>query len=183
MTNVFGARGTHKAILLDRDGVINVKLPEDCYVTDPTEFAFMPGAIEALSILQGLGYLLVVVTNQRGVSRGLQSDKGVARVHEHMRGELAKHGIELAAIYYCPHDIGEHCNCRKPEPGMILQARLDLDLNLALSYMVGDSSSDVAAGRNAGARTVRLGDESDQEADLVASNLLDFALFLKTRHS
>jgi phosphoglycolate phosphatase-like HAD superfamily hydrolase len=66
---------------------------------------------------------------------------------------------------------------------MILQARLDLDLNLALSYMVGDSSSDVAAGRNAGARTVRLGDESDQEADLVASNLLDFALFLKTRHS
>ncbi len=172
---------TRKAILLDRDGVINVKLPDNCYVTDPTEFAFIPGAIEALSILQALGYLLVVVTNQRGVARGIQTDECVERIHEHMSDELAKRGIQLAAIYYCPHDISDNCNCRKPEPGMILQARFDLDLNLALSYMVGDSPSDVAAGRNAGARTVRLGDESDEEADFVASSLLDFALFLKNR--
>jgi D-glycero-D-manno-heptose 1,7-bisphosphate phosphatase len=182
MGTASGMRGTRKAILLDRDGVINVKLPENCYVTDPSEFTFMPGAIEALSILQELGYLLVVVTNQRGIARGMQTDDCVHRVHEHMRNELGKFGVRLARIYYCPHDISDNCGCRKPQPGMIIQAGLDLDLDLAQSYMVGDASSDVAAGRNAGTRTARLGFESDHDADLAVSGLLDFALFLKKQH-
>jgi D-glycero-D-manno-heptose 1,7-bisphosphate phosphatase len=179
MENASGPRETRKAILLDRDGVINVKLPEDCYVTDPSEFTFMPGAIEGLSTLQGLGYLLVVVTNQRGIARGLQTDECLHRVHEHMCTVLGKYGIRLAGIYYCPHDVSENCSCRKPQPGMIIRASRDLDFDLALSYMVGDSSSDVAAGRNAGTRTVRVGVESDQDADFAVSGLLDFALLLK----
>ncbi len=186
MEPISAPRVARKAILLDRDGVINVKLPQDRYVCSPAEFEFVPGAIEALALLRDLGFLLVVVTNQRGIALGCHDEDDLHKVHEYMGQELLKNGVMLDAIYYCPHDSIENCECRKPAPGMILKACADLNIDLANSYMVGDSPSDIAAGRKAGALTVRIGDTQDNEADLMFAGLLDFALFLKTeslRHS
>ena len=179
MEPIFAPSIARKAILLDRDGVINVKLPQDRYVCSPAEFEFVPGAIEALGILRDLGFLLVVVTNQRGIALGRHNEDDLHEVHEYMGQELVKGGASLDAIYYCPHDSIENCGCRKPAPGMILEACADLNIDLANSYMVGDSPSDIAAGRKAGALTVRIGDGEDSEADLAFARLLDFALFLK----
>jgi D-glycero-D-manno-heptose 1,7-bisphosphate phosphatase len=180
MEQISAPRIARKAILLDRDGVINVKLPPDQYVCCPAQFEFIPGAIEALGLLRDLGFLLVVVTNQRGIALGCHNKNDLHKVHEYMGRELLKNGVILDAIYYCPHDSIENCECRKPAPGMIIEACADLNIDLANSYMVGDSPSDIAAGRKAGASTVRIGAGEDSEADLTFAGLLDFALFLKT---
>ncbi len=166
-----------KAILLDRDGVINVKLPQDRYVRSPSEFDFVSGSIQALWILRKLGFLLVIITNQRGIALGRHNEEDLEKVHRHMSEELLKNGIELDGIYYCPHDSIAHCQCRKPAPGMIFEACDDLNIDLVNSYMVGDSASDIEAGRKAGSMTVRIGEE-DPQADLSFPTLLDFALFL-----
>jgi D-glycero-D-manno-heptose 1,7-bisphosphate phosphatase len=168
-----------KAIFLDRDGVINRKLPENAYVRGPAEFEFLPGSIEALSVLRALGFLLIVTTNQRGIGRGLMTETDLHAVHEHMISELLKNHIHLDGVYHCPHDVYEQCGCRKPEPGMILKASAELCVDVARSYMVGDSPSDVAAGRRAGTRTVRIGDSADSDADMAFPSLLEFARFLE----
>jgi D-glycero-D-manno-heptose 1,7-bisphosphate phosphatase len=171
------------AIFLDRDGVINRKLPENAYVTEPAEFEFLPGVIEALGLMRELGFLLVVTTNQRGIGRGFMTDDDLEAVHLHMARELHRNGIELDGVYYCPHEEFERCGCRKPEPGMIFAAARVLRVDLADSYMVGDSPSDIAAGRSAGTRTVRIGTREDGDADLTFRDLLGFALFLKQSRS
>ena len=178
-----GSTPPRRAILLDRDGVINVKLPQDSYVCTPEEFEFSPGAIEALLLLRSLGFLLIVITNQRGIALGCHNEDDLNKVHEYMRRELLKNGVMLDAIYYCPHDSIEHCECRKPAPGMIFSACRDLELDLANSYMVGDSPSDIEAGRKAGSMTVKIGDRQDCGADLIFPSLLDFAIFLKREAS
>jgi D-glycero-D-manno-heptose 1,7-bisphosphate phosphatase len=167
------------AIFIDRDGVINVKLPEGRYVTNVTELEFVPGVKRGLAILKRLGYLLILITNQRGIARGFMTTEDLQAVHYHMQNELEKSNAALDAIYYCPHEEHENCSCRKPEPGMILAASLNLNVDRATSYMVGDSSTDVAAGRKAGVATVRISPEPDESADLVFSSLLDFARYLE----
>ncbi len=170
---------TRKAVFLDRDGVINSKVPEDNYVSSVDEFEFLPGVFDALNLLQQLGFVLVVITNQRGIARGLMTEVDLERVHCHMRSEFLKHGIFIEAVYHCPHEKFEFCSCRKPEPGMILSAGKDLNIDLSSSYMVGDSPSDTAAGRRAGVHSVRIGDHPDEDSEAVFGNLLDFALYLK----
>jgi D-glycero-D-manno-heptose 1,7-bisphosphate phosphatase len=170
---------SRKAIFLDRDGVINAKLPENRYVTNIAEFEFVPGVKRGLAILKNLGYLLVLITNQRGIARGFMTAEDLGTVHDHMQTELEKSNIALDAIYYCPHEIFENCSCRKPEPGMILAAMLDLNVNRAASYMVGDSPTDMAAGKRAGVATVRIGSEPDESADMAFPSLLDFARYLE----
>jgi D-glycero-D-manno-heptose 1,7-bisphosphate phosphatase len=176
-----GSNPARRAILLDRDGVINVKLPQDRYVCSPGEFEFVPGAIEALLLLRDLGFLLVVITNQRGIALGCHNEDDLSKVHEYMGEVLLNNGVALDAIYYCPHDSIDHCECRKPAPGMIFSACQDLELDLANSYMVGDSASDIEAGRKAGSMTVKIGTGPDCQADLIFPSLLDFAVFLKER--
>jgi D-glycero-D-manno-heptose 1,7-bisphosphate phosphatase len=173
------SRTLRRAVFLDRDGVINTKLPEDCYVTTPSEFHILPGVEEALRILKDLGYLLVVTTNQRGIGRGFMTAEDLAGVHLHMERELARRGVTLDRVCHCPHRIAEACSCRKPEPGMIIAAAVDLSVDLADSYMVGDSPSDIEAGRRAGTRTVLIGARDDVDPDARFDSLLDFALFLK----
>ncbi len=170
-----------RAIFLDRDGVINRKLPENCYVSEVSQFELLPDVPEALAKLKSLGFLLVLTTNQRGIARNFMTSEHLAAVHEFMQQELSDGGAALDAVYYCPHERDEGCGCRKPEPGMILCAARDLSIDLQASYMVGDSASDVAAGRRAGTRTVRIGLEPDEEADLTFPSLLAFALYLE-RH-
>lgn len=140
------------AIFLDRDGVINRKPAEGSYVRDWTEFAFAPGALDALAHLARHGRgPLIVVTNQRGIARGDMSSAAVDAIHARMRAVLAGHGVELAGIRVCPHEIGT-CACRKPEVGLFLAAaRADPAIELDRSAVVGDSISDLEAGRRIGA--------------------------------
>lgn len=167
------------AVFLDRDGVINVKLPKDHYVASSEDFRFLPGAVEALAILKSMGYLLVVVTNQRGIGRNLMTEEDLESVHRFMEEELAKAGVRLDGIYHCPHDEQECCDCRKPKPGMIIRACRDLNIDISRSYMVGDSSCDVAAGKSVGMKTVRIGEAVDENADMVFGSLQEFASHMK----
>lgn len=142
------------AVFLDRDGVIN---RETGYVHRIEEFELLPGVPAALQRLQQAGYRLVVVTNQAGIGRGLYSAEAYERLTRHMQGLLQAQGVRLDAVYHCPHHptagVGAYrveCRCRKPAPGMLLDAARDLQLDLAGSVLVGDKGSDIEAGRRAG---------------------------------
>jgi D-glycero-D-manno-heptose 1,7-bisphosphate phosphatase len=154
-----------KAVFLDRDGVINRKAPEGQYVTRWEEMEFLPGALEAVRLLNQAGYFVVIASNQRCVAKGLITNSQLEALHERMRREFASARATIDAIYYCPHDYQPPCQCRKPEPGMLLEAARKHNLDLTASWMIGDSEHDVEAGRRAGCRTVRViegGASSDQ---------------------
>jgi D-glycero-D-manno-heptose 1,7-bisphosphate phosphatase len=167
------------AIFLDRDGVLNKKLPEDCYLSDICDFELMEGTARALRKLKALGYTLIVVTNQRGIARKLMTEEDLERVHEHMVCELAKMEANLDAIYHCPHDRDEACSCRKPEPGMILSAARRHNISLEDSYLVGDRASDIEAGKRAGVRTALVGKDDEADPDMRFPNLPAFADYLE----
>ena len=167
-----------KAAFLDRDGVINRKAPEGQYVTRWEEMKFLPGACEAIRLLNNAGFLVVVVSNQRCVAKGLITTEELDSLHAQMRHEFAAAGATIDAIYYCPHEIQPPCSCRKPRAGLLLDAARRHNVDLAGSWMIGDSGRDVQAGRSAGCRTVRLigdGKSIAGDADVVASSLLDAA--------
>lgn len=151
-------------IFLDRDGVINRRLPDE-YVTTWAEFEFLPGAQEALRLLTEAGLRLIIITNQRGIARGLMSETDLHDIHARMLAELARAGALIAAIYHCPHDKNQ-CDCRKPAPGLLFQAQRDFpDLDFAASVLIGDSWSDMQAGRRAGCRTFLITNEAQAESD------------------
>jgi len=143
-----------RAAFIDRDGVLN---EDHGYVCRADDFRWLPGAVQALQALQRAGYALVVVTNQSGIARGLYTAADMDTLHDHMRAHLQKHGVALAGVYACPHHPDAvlpayrlACECRKPQPGMILQATHELALDLAASCLFGDKPSDIEAGRSAG---------------------------------
>ena len=140
-------------VFVDRDGVINRRVPGD-YVRSWDQFRFLPGARAGLRLLRDAGYLLVVVTNQRGIGRGLMSDADLAEVHRRMQNELVLAGAGLDAIHYCPHDLHESCGCRKPRPGMMERALERFAVDAGRSWVVGDSLSDLEAGRAVGIRGI-----------------------------
>ena len=149
-----------KAVFLDRD---NTLIEDPGYLADPEGVRILPGVELALKSLAQAGYLLVVVTNQSGIARGLLTEETLQDVHERMLELLTKKGAHIDEIYYCPYfsdgtvpEYAIESDLRKPEPGMLLQAADDLDLDLDASWMVGDSSRDVEAGQRAGCRTVRI---------------------------
>lgn len=142
------------AAFIDRDGVINRELGHVHRVED---FELLPGVVEGLARLQAAGMVLVVVTNQAGIAKGLYDEAQYQRLTGHMRGLLADRGVRLAGVYHCPHHpkatvaaYRQVCECRKPAPGLLLQAAADLGLDLAASVLVGDKRSDIEAGRAAG---------------------------------
>lgn len=144
----------YKVVFLDRDGLINQQAPEHDYIKSWTEFRFLPGVAEAIHQLNEAGYLVLVVTNQRGVARGLISMTAVDEIHKSMCRELDQNGAHIEKVYVCPHEEGT-CNCRKPDIGLFLQAEQDFKIDKKHSWMVGDSDSDVKAGQNYGVRTIR----------------------------
>lgn len=164
-------------MFLDRDGVLNRKAPDGDYVKSWDEFAWLPGAREAIRLLNTAGALAVVVTNQRGVAKGLMRTDDVINIHRRMQDELREVGARLDGIYFCPHEAGE-CRCRKPGIGLFLQARSELhEIDFSRSFVVGDSLADMEAARRIGARRVWVGGE-DRVASLgrsvlVARDLLD----------
>jgi D-glycero-D-manno-heptose 1,7-bisphosphate phosphatase len=138
------------AAFIDRDGVLNRRLPGDVYVTCPDELDLLPWAVSGLRAIGERGYVLVVVTNQRGIARGHMSEADLTQVHAKLRVECEAGGAPLMAVYHCPHDRDTGCGCRKPDPGMLLRAADEHDLDLARSVLVGVSESDIEAGRRAG---------------------------------
>jgi D-glycero-D-manno-heptose 1,7-bisphosphate phosphatase len=165
-----------KAAFLDRDGVINRKAPEPGYVTRWEDVHFLPDVAQAISVLKGLGFLVIVVSNQRCVAKGLITETELEALHRKMSAYLEDHGATIDAVYYCPHENHPPCSCRKPQPGMLLEAAREHDIDLSSSWMIGDSERDVEAGKSAGCRTVRLRTAADTavgDADLMASSLLD----------
>jgi len=145
-----------RAVFLDRDGVINQKPKEHDYVKSWDEFKFIPGIDTLIKDINVKGYLVVVITNQRGIARGIVKEKTVKRIHCKMIKELKEKGAVIDAIYYCPHNIEDKCNCRKPKPGMILKAVKDLNIDLKNSILIGDDKSDIIAGKKAGCKTILL---------------------------
>lgn len=147
----------YTTIFLDRDGVINRKLDDD-YVKHWGEFEFLPGVKEALQILTEKNYRLIVVTNQRGIARGLMTMDDLMEIHGRMMAELLEAGAHITTILCCPHDK-DQCDCRKPKTGMFLYAQRQLpNIDFAKSVMIGDSASDMEAGRQAGCRTIFIGE-------------------------
>src|SRR5258707_12121047 len=139
----------NRAAFLDRDGVINYNAPEGQYVTCREKFQFIPGVEEAIASLNSAGYVVIVVTNQRCVAKGLLTAQGLDSLHEWMCRELAKAGAAITAVYYCPHESQPPCTCRKPAPGMLLSAARIHEIDLIKSWLVGDSDVDIQAGRHA----------------------------------
>ena len=144
----------NKAVFLDRDGVINQKAPEHDYIKNWDEFHFLPSVKEAIRRIRENGYLVIVVTNQRGIARGLMTEKDLKEIHRKMCEELQKCGAYIDDIFYCPHDIKDNCTCRKPQPGMLIQAQNKWDIDFAQSYIIGDSDSDIEAGRRVGCQGI-----------------------------
>ena len=141
-----------RAVFLDRDGVLSVEGGE--YVTCAEKLRLLPGAGEAVARLNAAGYAVFVFTNQAGVGRGCMTQQALDEIHERLKREIAKAGGLIGAIYACPHAPESGCACRKPRPGMLLQAAQEHGLDLTRSFAVGDSPRDIAAGHAAGCRTV-----------------------------
>ena len=154
-----------KALFLDRDGVIN----EDAgYVYRREDFVFKEGIFAALREFAKSGYALVVVTNQSGIGRGYYTQKQFDELCRFMLGEFEKKGVKIEKIYFCPHAPEADCLCRKPEPGMLLNAANELNIDLARSIMIGDKDSDVQAGQSAGVGiNLKLDDRLKSVADVL----------------
>ncbi len=147
----------NKGLFLDRDGVVNREIG---YLHRIEDVEFVPGIFEVGRFFQDHGYGLFIVTNQAGVARGLYTEEDVSRLHRWMVEQFAQRAVRIAQIYFCPHHPTEgngpyrvKCDCRKPAPGMILQAQRDHGIDLARSVLVGDKESDILAGLNAGIAT------------------------------
>lgn len=138
-----------KSVFLDRDGVVTKKLGLHCCVTNESDLEINPGVVEMLKALQSAGFLLIIITNQSGVAKGLMTLEDLDKINHKLERELSLAGI-MVKIYFCPHDDRDHCSCRKPKPGLILRAMKDYDLRPEDCWIVGDSEIDIEAGRAAG---------------------------------
>ncbi|MGA2653930.1 MAG: HAD family hydrolase [Terracidiphilus sp.] len=143
-----------QTVFLDRDGVLNEKMPEGSYVTSWAKFHLLPGVVEAIGRLNQAGMRVIVVSNQRGVALGLYTAADVEAIHISLQNVLRTHGAHVDGFYICPHDKRQ-CNCRKPLPGLFEQAAVVFpEITSDRSIMIGDSLSDIEFGRRLGMRTV-----------------------------
>lgn len=165
------------ALFLDRDGVLNQNRAD--YVRTWEQVEFLPGVFEAMQRLAGSSYAIVVITNQSAVGRGLVNAAAVQAINLGIVQRVQQAGGRIDAVYTCPHRPDEGCACRKPRPGMLLQAAHDLRLDLARSFLVGDAVSDVEAGLAAGCQPilVRTGRGERQAAGLAAAGLGEVPVF------
>ena len=147
-----------KAAFLDRDGTVTKSVAY--YLTKPSQVELEEGAAEAIHLLRRNGYLIVLITNQAGIARGLLTEEDLAAVNDEMLKQLAAQSVPVDGMYYCPHHpegfidrYAIECECRKPKPGLLLRAARDLGIDLKSSVMIGDAERDVLAGMAAGCTT------------------------------
>ncbi len=172
-------RKMQPAIFLDRDGTINREIG---YLSEPEKFELLPNALAGLKKMQDFGYRLVIVTNQGGIGLGYFTKEDFYRVNKKMLTEVSQAGINIDKIYFCPHGKAENCPCRKPEIGLILRAKRELNLDLSHSFFIGDSEIDIQTGARAGMKTLLISSELlpdpsgiEPKPDFVAKDLLEAA--------
>lgn len=174
-------KNKQKAVFLDRDGTINKYVG---FLRNIDEFELMDGVTDAIKKVNASGYLAIVVTNQPVIARGEVSFEGLEEIHNKMETLLGKEGAYLDAIYFCPHhphkgyegerpELKFDCDCRKPKPGMLLNAARDFNIDLSQSWMIGDGENDIKAGQNAGCKTALIGSEFYGQT-VTVSSLKDF---------
>ncbi len=178
----------NKAVFMDRDRTL---IEDPGYLNDPNAVKLLPGVELAIKSLKQAGYLIVIATNQSGIARGLITEESLEAIHAELRRQLGEKGAHVDGIYYCPYHpegtvdaFAMDSELRKPKPGMLLKAASELEIDLAQSWMVGDSAHDVEAGQRAGCRTIRIRtpgpgqsrtDDEDVQADYVVRNLVEAA--------
>lgn len=192
----------NKAVFLDRDGVIN----EMVYHTDHgiidspftvEQFRLLPNVHESIKEFRDMGFKVILVSNQPGVAKGHMTRQTFDKIRQHMLSELTRNGAVLDAEYYCFHhpeasekELKQYCECRKPKPGFLQQAALEMDIDLRYSWMIGDGLTDIQAGKAAGCRTILIGrmkcelcprmDEDDAHPDAVCADLSQACCKIKT---
>lgn len=193
----------YRGIFLDRDGVINelIYYAEHGVVDSPftaEQFRLLPGVCEAINKFHELGFKVIIASNQPGIAKGYFSQETFDKIRKKMNDELAKEGASLDGEYYCFHHpeakvekLKVNCGCRKPEPGLLLEAAKNLNIDLPQSWMIGDGLTDVKAGKSAGCQTILLGKmkcelcrlmgEQDARPDFIAANLLEAANLVKSQ--
>jgi len=182
-------RSLRRAVFLDRDGTLNV---DTGYVALPSDVRLIPGAAQGAKRLADAGYTLVIASNQSGIARGMMTEAMADAVDARLLDLLREQGVTIEASYRCPHLSGGEvplyaveCECRKPKPGMLVQAARDLGLDLAASWMVGDGLRDVEAGLAAGTRAVLIGAHDGHAAEgalaYQAKDLIDAARIITTK--
>ena len=186
----------HRAVFVDRD---NTLIEDPGYLADPDALRLLPGAELAVKTFMQAGYKVIVVTNQSGVARGILTEETLGLIHDRLKLALESKGAHLDAIYYCPfHPEGSvegyaiDSELRKPQPGMLLKAAEELDIDLAESWMIGDSGRDIGAGQRAGCKTIRVrkpqsvpqgaAQDEDVQADFTVRNIVEAARIV-LRHS
>ena len=138
---------TIKTIFLDRDGVINKDVN---YAYKIVDFEFIEGIFDVCLYFQDLGYKIIIVTNQSGISKGYYSENDFQTLTNWMLAQFKKNDINILDVFYCPHSPDSHCNCRKPKPGMLLNARYKHNINMQNSWIIGDKEADIIAGISSG---------------------------------
>lgn len=174
-----------KAIFLDRDGTVII---DQGYLKDPERVVIYPGVIEPLCEFRKAGYLLVIISNQSGIGRGMYSLSDVEKVNEKMVALFKSEGIEFDDILICPHSPEENCECRKPEPKLLIECAEKLDIDLSNSAIIGDKKSDAECGISAGCKFNIFLDNGKQpvpedEKILVVKNLKEAFCLIKEGRS
>ncbi|MCF6158313.1 MAG: HAD family hydrolase [wastewater metagenome] len=151
-----------KAIFLDRDGTLVVHVP---YLNSPDQLKLLPNAVRGIRLFKEHGYLIIIVTNQSGIARGFFNEECLTFIHERLKDMLEKEGVTIDDIYYCPHyrkgaveRYRIDCDCRKPKSKMIYDAAAEYHIDLKQSFMIGDSETDMVAGKNAGCTCILIKD-------------------------
>ena len=161
-----------KAVFLDRDGIINV---EKNFVKTWDEFEFIPGIFENIKRLNKNGFLVIIVTNQSGIKRGFYTEETLKTIHSNMLKILEDNDAYVDDIFYCPHFDDDNCNCRKPKPGMIIEASEKHNIDLKESWVIGDNERDIIAGKKAGCKTIHVMINAEQDKQSNIKNEADFS--------
>jgi D-glycero-D-manno-heptose 1,7-bisphosphate phosphatase len=171
----------NKAVFLDRDGTLIV---DKIYLNDPSQIEYLPDVFEALKLLSNAGYMFLIATNQSGIAKGIVDPKNLHMIHQIIKSDFAKHGVDIRDFYFAPFPTGIDHEMRKPNCGMLMAGAKEHLVDLSQSWMIGDRMTDVEAGRRAGTKTLLLtGTESPADSPFepptaVVDGLMEAAQFI-----
>jgi len=165
-----------KAIFLDRDGVINKEVG---YLHNIEDFEFINGVFESCSYFQSIGYEIIIITNQSGIGRGYYPEEDFYKVNDWMLSQFSLNEVNILDVFFCPHGPEDNCNCRKPNPGMLITAKEKYNISMKKSWMIGDKEADILAAHQAGipntilVRTGHKIDEISSKSDYILDSIID----------